>query len=59
MVNTTLLGEKILRSSILKSYEILMEGVILKVNLISLEMNVFDVILGLDFDGLLHQEDCV
>ena len=45
---TTLLGEKILRTSVLKGCEILVEGVVLKANLISLEMIDFDVILGMD-----------
>ena len=49
MVITTLLGEKILRTLVFKGYEILMEGVILKANLIPWEMNDFDVILGMDW----------
>ena len=48
MVITTFLGEKILRTLVCKGYEILMEGVILKANLIPLEINDFDVILGMD-----------
>ena len=43
---TTLLGEKRLFTLVIKGYEILMEGVILKANLIPWEMNDFDVILG-------------
>ena len=48
MVITTLLGEKILCTLVFKGYEILMEGVILKANLILLEMIDFDVILRMD-----------
>ena len=47
MVITTLLREKILRTSVFKGYEILMGSVILKAKLIPLEMNDFDVILGI------------
>ena len=49
MVITTHLGEKILCTSVFNGYEILMEYVILKANLIPLEMNGFDVILGMDW----------
>ena len=45
---TTILGEQILRTSIFKGCEILVEGVVLKANLIPLEMYDFDVILGMD-----------
>ena len=48
LVVTTPLGEQIVRTSVFKSYEILMEGVVLKANLIPLEMSDFDVILGMD-----------
>ena len=49
LVVTTPLGEQILRSSIFKGCEILIDGVALKANLISLEMYDFDVILGMDW----------
>ena len=45
---TTPLGEKFLRTTVFKGCEVLMEGVVLKANLISLEMDDFDVILGMD-----------
>ena len=48
LVVTTLLGEQIFHNSILKDCEILIEGVVLKENLIPLEMWDFDVILGMD-----------
>ena len=44
---TTPLGEGILRTSVFKGCEILVEGVILKTKLILLEMIDFDVILGM------------
>ena len=47
VVNTSL-GEQILCTSVFKGYEILIEGVVLKANLIQLEMSNFDVILGMD-----------
>ena len=43
------LGEQILRTSIFKGYEVFIEGIILKANLIPLEMSNFDVILGMDW----------
>ena len=43
------LGEQIICNSMLKSFEILVEGVVLKANLISLEMWDFDIILGMDW----------
>ena len=49
LVVTTSLGEIILRTSVFKGCETLVEGVILKANLISLEMDDFDVILGMDW----------
>ena len=48
LVVTTPLGEKILRTLVFKRCEILVEGVVLKANLIPLEMTDFDVILGID-----------
>ena len=48
LVVTTLLGEQILRNLVFKGCEILIEGMVLKANLISLEINDFDVILGMD-----------
>ena len=49
LVVTTPLGEQILRTSVFKGCEILVEGVMLKANLISLEMSDFDIILGMDW----------
>ena len=49
LVVTTPLGEQILYISIFKGCEILIEGVVLKANLIPLEMFDFDVILGMDW----------
>ena len=49
LVVTTLLGEQIIRTFIFKGCEILIEGVVLKANLIPLEMWDFDVILGMDW----------
>ena len=48
LVVTTSLGEQILCNFVFKGCEILIEGVVLKVNLIPLEMWDFDVILGMD-----------
>ena len=45
----TPLGEQILHNSVFKAYEILINGVILKANLIPLEMYDFDVILSMDW----------
>ena len=42
------MGEQILRTSVFKGCEIVVEEVVLKVNLIPLEMFNFDVILGMD-----------
>ena len=41
-------GEQILRASVFKGCEILVEGIVLKANLISLKMYDFDLILGMD-----------
>ena len=48
LVVTTPLGEIILRTSIFKGYKILVKGVLLKANLIQLEIFYFNVILGVD-----------
>ena len=47
LVVTTPLGERILRTSVFKGCEILVEDVVLKANLILLEMIDFDVTLQL------------
>ena len=47
----TPLGEQTIRTSMFKGCKILVEGVILKVNLILLEMWDFDVILGMDWSS--------
>ena len=49
LVVMTPLGEQILRNSVFKGYEILIDGVVLKEKLIPLEMYEFDVILGMDW----------
>ena len=49
LVVTTPLGEQILHTSIFKGCEILIKGVVLKTNLIPLEMSDFDVILRMDW----------
>ena len=49
LVITTLLREQILYNSIFKGCKILIEGVVLKANLIPLEMYDFDVILGMNW----------
>ena len=49
LVVTTPLGEQILCNSIFIGCEILIDGVILKANLIPFEMSNFDVILGMDW----------
>ena len=49
MLITNPSGERILHASIFKRCEVLVEGVILEANLISLEMNDFDVILEMDW----------
>ena len=49
LVGNTPLGEQILRTSVFKGCEVVVEGVVLKANLIPLEMTDFDVILGMDW----------
>ena len=49
LVVNTPLGEQILRTSVFKGCEVVVEGVVLKANLIPLEMTDFDVILGIDW----------
>ena len=49
LVVNTPLGEQILRTSVFKGCEVVVEGVVLKANLIPLEMTDFDVILGMDW----------
>ena len=49
LVVNTPLREQILRTSVFKGCEILVDGVVLKANLIPLEMTDFDVILGIDW----------
>ena len=49
LVVTTALGERILRTSMYKGSEVLVEGVVLKANLIPLKMLDFYVILGMDW----------
>ena len=48
LIVTTPLGEQILCTSVLKGFEILVKGVVLRANIIPLEMFDFDVILGMD-----------
>ena len=43
------LGEQIIRTSLFRGYKILIEGVVLKANLIPLEMWDFGVILDMDW----------
>ena len=47
LVVMTLLGEHIVRISMFRSCKILIEGVVLKANLIFLELWDFDVIMGI------------
>ena len=49
LVVMTLLGEQIFHNTIFKGCEVLLEGVVLKANLIPLEMYDFDVILDMDW----------
>ena len=49
LVVMTPLGKQIIRTFVFKGCEILIEGVMLKANLIPLEMWDFDVILGMDW----------
>ena len=53
LVVTTPLGERILRTFMFKGCEVLVEGVVLKANLIPLEMSDFDVILGTDWLSII------
>ena len=48
-MSTTPLGERILKTSVFKGCEVVIEGMVLKANLIPLEMTDFDVILGMDW----------
>ena len=48
LIVTTPLGERIVRTFVLKGCEVVVEGIVLKANLIPLEMLDFDVILGMD-----------
>ena len=59
LVVMTHLGEQIICTTIFRGCEVLIEGVMLKVNLILLEMWEFDVILGMDWLSI-HQAlvDC-
>ena len=49
LVVTTPLGEGILKTSVFKGCEVVIKGMMLKANLIPLEMMDFDVILGMDW----------
>ena len=49
LIVTTSLGERILRTFVFKGCEVVVEGMVLKANLIPLEMSDFDVILGMDW----------
>ena len=49
LVVTTPLGERIIRTSVFRGCEVVIEGFVLKANLIPLEMSDFDVILGMDW----------
>ena len=49
LVVTTPMEEQILRTLVFKGCEILVEGVVLKANLIPLEMSDFDVILEMNW----------
>ena len=49
LVVTTPLGERIPKTSVFKGCEVVIEGMVLKANLIPLEMTNFDVILGMDW----------
>ena len=48
LIVTTPLGERILKTSMFKGCEVVVECMVLKANLILLEMSDFDVILGMD-----------
>ena len=45
LIVITPLGERILRTSMFKECEVVVEGMVLKANFIPLEMSYFDVIL--------------
>ena len=49
LIVTTPLGESIVRTSVFRGCEVIVEGIVLKANLILLEMTDFDVILGMDW----------
>ena len=49
LIVTTPLGERISKTSVFKGCEVVVEGIVLKANLIPLEMVDFDVILGMDW----------
>ena len=49
LIVTTPLGESIVRTSVFRGCEVVIEGFVLKANLIPLEMNDFDIILGMDW----------
>ena len=49
LIVTTPSGERIVRTSVFKGCEVVVEGIMLKANLIPLEMVDFDVILGMDW----------
>ena len=49
LVVTTALGERMLKTSVFRGCEVVVEGIVLKANLIPLEMSDFDVILGMNW----------
>ena len=49
LIVTTPLGERIVRTFGFKGCEVMVEGIVLKANLIPLEMSDFDVILGMNW----------
>ena len=49
LVVTTALGEQILRNFVFNGCEILIEGVVVKANLILLEIHEFEIILDMDW----------
>ena len=48
LVVTTPLGKRMLKTLVFKGCEVVVEGIVLKANLIQLEMSYFEVILGMD-----------
>ena len=54
LVVTTPFGKQILHNTIFKGCEVSIEGVVLKANLISLEIHDFDVILSMDWLSTHH-----